>query len=376
MSNISEKLITIAENTPKVYYSGKMNVVKSSDYLKGSESGSSILVEDVSPVTHEMEVRVRSKNLFEGTLNSGIYESENFKISIADSAKYKSIKIYLPVGTYTLSSSVSLMLVRQVVDGVYSSIAKSGNTYTFSVTVDGDVGFSFRRSDEADWDDSDNVWLNEGTTATPYTPYVPDLTAVKVSRFGKNILEYPYIETTLTRNGITFTDNGDGTITANGTATADAQFKLQDTVSYPDNYNPFKYLIDKIIGVTGSPDGSSKDTYAIQSIQTGNYGNTGFTITNSNRYRFAIFIKSGITVNNLVFKPMIYLRGVTNFEFEQYSKTDYTPTADGTVNGVSSLYPTTLTTDTDGVLIDCDYYKDIDKAFNELTTSVALSGGE
>ena len=185
---------------------------------------------------------------------------------------------------------------------------------------------------------------------------VEDLTAVKVSRCGKNLLPYPYVETTLARNGITFTDNGDGTITANGTATADTQFRLQDTVIYPDNYNPFKYLIGKVVGINGSPDGSSKDTYAIQSITTGSYGNTSFTISNSKRYRFAIFIKSGITVSNLVFKPMIYLSGVTNYDYEFYNRTDYTPNADGTVNGVTSLYPnTTLMTDTEGVIIDCEY---------------------
>lgn len=33
----------------------------------------------------------------------------------------------------------------------------------------------------------------------------------------KNLLPYPYYETTITRNGVTFTDNRDGTITANGT---------------------------------------------------------------------------------------------------------------------------------------------------------------
>ena len=33
---------------------------------------------------------------------------------------------------------------------------------------------------------------------------------------SKNILHYPFIDKTMTTNGITFTDNGDGTITANG----------------------------------------------------------------------------------------------------------------------------------------------------------------
>ena len=72
--------------------------------------------------------------------------------------------------------------------------------------------------------------------------------------------------------------------------------------------------------------------------------------------------------------------GSTATEYEPYiSSTDYTPTADGTVESVESLYPSTtlLTNDPYGkVYIDCEYYKDIDKTFNELTTSVALSGGD
>lgn len=41
---------------------------------------------------------------------------------------------------------------------------------------------------------------------------------------GLNLLPYPYAETTKTDNGITFTDNGDGTITIDGTATGAASF--------------------------------------------------------------------------------------------------------------------------------------------------------
>ena len=42
---------------------------------------------------------------------------------------------------------------------------------------------------------------------------------------------------------------------------------------------------------------------------------------------------------------------------------EYTPNADGTVDGVKSLYPTTiLSTDTDGVTIECEYNRDINKS--------------
>ena len=41
---------------------------------------------------------------------------------------------------------------------------------------------------------------------------------------GKNLIPFPYYETTKTVNGITFTDNGDGTIAVDGTASSDAVF--------------------------------------------------------------------------------------------------------------------------------------------------------
>ena len=75
----------------------------------------------------------------------------------------------------------------------------------------------------------------------------------------------------------------------------------------------------------------------------------------------------GKTLNNLLIKPQLEI-GATATEYEPYiTPTEYIPTADGTVNGVTSLYPnTTLTTDTDGVSIDCKYNRDINKAFAAL----------
>ena len=43
---------------------------------------------------------------------------------------------------------------------------------------------------------------------------------------GNNLIPYPYRHTTKTVNGLTFTDNGDGTIAVNGTSTATTGFAL------------------------------------------------------------------------------------------------------------------------------------------------------
>ena len=63
-------------------------------------------------------------------------------------------------------------------------------------------------------------------------------------------------------------------------------------------------------------------------------------------------------------------------EYEEYKEPiSYTPNTDGTVDGVTSLYPTTtLMTNTEGVNIEAEYNADtkkyIDKKFAELQALV------
>ena len=64
-----------------------------------------------------------------------------------------------------------------------------------------------------------------------YEPYHPGkvLSEEANGELGAvNLLAYPYLHTTRVHNGVTFTDNGDGTVTANGTATAEAIFTFSD----------------------------------------------------------------------------------------------------------------------------------------------------
>lgn len=71
--------------------------------------------------------------------------------------------------------------------------------------------------------------LNEGTTALPFEPYFEGLKSAKVTAIesvGANLLLYPYPHTTKTENGVTWTDNGDGSITASGIATGYSGFEI------------------------------------------------------------------------------------------------------------------------------------------------------
>lgn len=122
---------------------------------------------------------------------------------------------------------------------------------------------------------------------------------------GKNKLKN--IATTSTVNGITFTVNNDGTIKANGTATSIAQIVIGKPI-----IGTYKY--------TGCPTGGNfSNAYRIR-IRNAQppYTEYGTDIGNGAKITFdnvldsdviTLTIDSGVTVNNLLFKPMISADG-------------------------------------------------------------------
>ena len=102
---------------------------------------------------------------------------------------------------------------------------------------------------------------------------------------------------TTTTNGITFTKNNDGSVTVNGTATADAVYDMTLSLRKVG-----KYLMQ------GCPSGGSVNTYYLGNISYSDTGN-GYiaNITSApSGHGFRIYVKSGTTVNNLRFYPQIF----------------------------------------------------------------------
>lgn len=224
-------------------------------------------------------------------------------------------------------------------------------------------------------DDISPVTHNMGVKISSNT--VTDLTAVKVSRCGKNLIPYPYLNSTQTINGVTFTVSSDGTISANGTATSNAYLEI---TSFSTFYIPKGNYI-----LGGCPSGGSSTTYNLTAVNGAGISYTkfrqdignGITLSSSGEYWIIrCQVMKGQTVENIIFKPQLEI-GTVATDYEPYIfPTEYTPNADGTVNGVTSLYPnTTLTTDTEGVIIDCEYNRDINKAFAELQQAIISLGG-
>ncbi len=196
--------------------------------------------------------------------------------------------------------------------------------------------------------------------------FVGDLTSVKVIKCGKNLLSYPYnTKGNINSNGIYFTDNGDGTITANGTATSRAQYRMIGT---SDN----KYLKNGTYTISGCPSGGSSDTYCIVTSNGRDIGegHTFVSVGNSAFY-FNITIEAGTTVENLLFKPQLeFGKIVTNYAAPQ-EHIEHEVEENGKVNGiVANGNDIALYTDTDGTYIDCIYNIDINDAFEKLRQEI------
>ena len=164
--------------------------------------------------------------------------------------------------------------------------------------------------------------LELGETATEYELYTENYIGdrflasdstykykIPLVNSAKNLISYPYINTTKTVNGITFTDNGDGTVTANGTATGEAVFKM----SYFTVKNGVTYYL------SGCPKGGSKTTYYFwfrgYDVDVGN----GLKIAPTYDFynNFEIVIKQGAVLDNLIFKPQFEI-GAAATEYEPY----------------------------------------------------------
>lgn len=181
--------------------------------------------------------------------------------------------------------------------------------------------------------------IRETGTSADYEPY-SNICPIYASN-GKNLLQIT--ATSQTVNGVTFTVNADGTVKANGTASSAAEFVIKSDVSG----NTYAGMI-----LSGCPNGGGGSTYRLfEQVQGSPWtylasdGGSGVTIptTTYTTVRFVIRIESGISVNNLVFKPMIRPASITDSTYVPYQSIMVTRT------GKNVLVPYAYTTTNSGV---------------------------
>lgn len=352
--------------------------------LKGNKSDTAMLLDDVSPVTHEIGVKIRGNNLFDKDNANIIVGYPDAVNAISPASTTKSVYIpCAPNTTYTVSKVVTARFAVAFTDVLPASgVATTGRVQNNTATSITSASSANSRYIvvwiyHSNYDTSITVdevlatlQIEQGTTATAYTPYVPDLTAVSVTRCGKNLFNSQLL---LNATGWSVDENGvysgnPGSIYNLYKDGFPISFKtgLTYTVSFyakadltADNemalYICFKYTDGTISGLK---------------INSTEYKLYKMTSTKDVAYMYANYNLSRTTY----IKDFMLEIGTTKTDYEPYIGADYTPTTDGTVEGVTSLYPnTTLTTDTNGVLIDCEYNRDINKAFAALEAAIATN---
>jgi len=168
------------------------------------------------------------------------------------------------------------------------------------------------------------------SVAPPVTCYIEQTSLEE--EVGRNLEVYPYYHTSKVQNGITFTDNGDGSVTVDGTATADTTFWLAGRTIETD---AIKIDTSKGYVLTGCPAGGAVGTYALRAtvyaqgvVPDPNTGSTvndigsGASIATGNAYVSPfIGVWNGTTVSNLTFYPMLRLASDPDTDWEPYSIT-------------------------------------------------------
>lgn len=162
---------------------------------------------------------------------------------------------------------------------------------------------------------------------------------------GRNLISYPYYNgTSFESNGVTYTVNEvDGTITVNGKATKESDFRLispydtsdrkilelgqtytlSDGVNQPNTSGYQAPVYFQFVRI----DTTKNDfNYGIST----NYGNMTWTASDANllQYGIRIVVRSGVTVDNVVLKPMLEIGAIAH---------SYEPTTESNISLKSAI---------------------------------------
>ena len=382
--------------------------------IRVNMSGTVVAADDVSPVEHHPAIRIHGKNLIpfpyaeETTTKDGITFSVNADggITVSGTATVNTSfnltmqyqkKLFVKKGReYTISCVSSLTAATGYVyfqiwaNGIGNdSLSVRRGSLAFTASKDGYVQIGLVLLKGQTFNETVYIQLEEGTTATEYTPYI-DPATVKVNRCGKNFWHSRDLSYPRTVSGVTINYDPDSQIyTFNGTSTSPGDIYTIPNGADIMHINAGETWTLKVEVMGGTIDGVATSSGKMSPlVNTNGYTNTihanaeslyatktyteAADITKMYFYVYA----SGIVFNN--FKCRIqFEQNSKPTEFEKFKNlAEYIPTADGTVCGVTSLSPNmTILTDTEGVIVECEYIIDT-KTYIDKKITEALKGSE
>ena len=368
--------------------------------LRGIASGEAIAITDASPIEHEMGVKVWGKNLLNSSLRltqktdngltiqylpdedcyllngtttkttSGYRVSEDVLIDgkVTASVKVLSGSIDNPNGGYTrlqlagrddLNASVSNW-TDALLEQSGSRTSPNAKKYLSATWFYIDGGITFNNYKV-------QLQIERGDTATAYAPYIEDLSTVKVKKCGKNLYNEanwttaPYYSFCSIGNfpwRLTLLDK-DTSVDMSGIWIGVGQYFKTNLKAYSAAFQDGTTRWTTKDNIATHPDSVAGKKLVCECLYV--YPNTQEALDKVLQ-RFDIMV-TGVNIIPTEYTPYI-------------EPVEYPVSADGTVEGVTPIYPaTTLMTDTEGAVIDCTYNRDINKAFEELYNAIISTGG-
>ena len=382
----SSEEITISQKVITKELNNKNNIL--SNALKGSATGEAISIIDISPVEHNLKIGIKSKNLANPQVflnNGGVLQSDNIyyfensgnisKVVIWENVNNDSvicISYQLKTKYFDDATYTGIRFLVEYSDGTKNNVGFEKSEDYIPITFISSVNKKAVRVIGDYGTRNNSTWIKDfqieiGTTATAYTPYIADIEAVKVRAQGKNLFDVSKIPTSAT-----IINNNDGTVLVKGNAQSTGR--------------QFRELCPNLkVGDTFTI--SLRVTNAVQDTKETGYIYLGYFYTKSlaSRKSYTVtedmlngttylyksdYPNSGNVTEGVVSEIQVEL-GTVATDYEPYKEpVEYTQN-----ENIKSIYPcTTLTTDTTGALIECEYNRDINKAFAEIVEAVISLG--
>lgn len=363
--------------------------------IEGKVSGEIVRVDDVSPLEHDVEVKVYGRNLIpfpyvggESKVSNGITFTvlADGGVHINGTNTHSTYVEYPLVTTNSLeinASQVTMSLYGPETADIYCTVGSGGFEFGevksgTNTILDGNntsqiftYGLIRVKAGATVSDVTVYPMLNEGSTALPYEPYI-DPDEVEVIRYGKNLVDSTQYITPRTVNGITvqYLPDEDAFL-FNGTATAAARIGYSQLIGACEG----EQFTCTIIPISGSVDKGTADYppvifFGKSDTRTGagtnnisfQFTDTKTTLTQRVSGKYLKDSWFWISVGNILtnYKVRIqFERGDIATEYEQYQgrSTD--------TDGTKSVNPSmTIFTDTPGAIVDVTYNRDTTKVFD------------
>lgn len=307
---------------------------------------------DPSPSNVRPIYPANGKNMFDpSTLLSGYYADKDTNTLSGSTTNYRTAELALYQGTYTISFSNTVNIVRYREKGIVSSsnVATGVKSYTFTVSTNATVALGFRMPDVA-WDDTTTIQIERGSSATPYIPYQGIMVDVK----GRNLYPIAIGEDLFTNNvgGSHSNDNGTlivttGTGISSGVYSTGASTLRNISATYIGAITySFKVKASGAVTVLiGYQHGGIKNVNATTDWQT-------VTISTTSIDAMSFIVYTNGTAATVYVKDFMFEVGSEAHDYVPYASTSYSMSLGRAVYGGTVDLTTGVLTVTHGIVTD------------------------